>query len=191
MRLQNLLEKKVKEGVDVRVFYDDLGSIGFVNLDFVKQLEKVGIRCRVFNPFMPFVNMFLNNRDHRKITVIDGKVGYTGGYNLADEYFNITHPYGMWKDTGIRIKGNAVMSLTAAFLEMWNAVKDSDIDDIHPENYLVPFYQEEKHDGYIQPYADSPVNGEQIGESVYISILNKSEKYCWFIIGYASFCCSI
>ena len=184
MKLQNLLEKKVKEGIDVRVFYDDLGSIGFVNLDFVRQLEKVGIRCRVFNPFMPFVNMFLNNRDHRKITVIDGKVGYTGGYNLADEYFNITHPYGMWKDTGIRIEGNAVMSLTAAFLEMWNAVKDSDIDDIHPENYLVPFYQEEKHDGYIQPYADSPVNGEQIGESVYISILNKSEKYCWFITPY-------
>ena len=99
-RIQTVLEERVKAGVEVRVFYDDMGSIGFVNLSFARKLEAKGIACRVFNPLLPGLNMFLNNRDHRKITVIDGKVGYTGGYNLANEYFNYTHPYGEWKDTG-------------------------------------------------------------------------------------------
>ena len=87
-------------------------------------MESIGIHCRVFNPFVPGLNLFLNNRDHRKITVIDGKVGFTGGYNLANEYFNYTHPYGQWKDTGIRLEGDAVQSLTVTFLEMWNAVSE-------------------------------------------------------------------
>ena len=117
-RIQTVLEERVKAGVEVRVFYDDMGSIGFVNLSFARKLEAKGIACRVFNPLLPGLNMFLNNRDHRKITVVDGKVGYTGGYNLANEYFNYTHPYGEWKDTGIRLEGDAVASLTAAFLEM-------------------------------------------------------------------------
>lgn len=96
------MEERVKSGVEARVFYDDMGSIVFVNMSFAKKLEAVGIKCRVFNP-LPRLNMFMNNRDHRKITVIDGKIGYTGGYNLENEYFNFTHPYGEWKDTGIRI----------------------------------------------------------------------------------------
>jgi len=186
MSIQKILEQKVKEGVEVRVFYDDIGSIGFVNLDFINQLKSAGIQCKVFNPFIPFVNMFLNHRDHRKLTVIDGKTGYTGGYNLADEYFNITHPYGKWKDTGIRFEGEAVLSLTAMFLEMWNAVKDSDPDDSHPEKYLVydSISDGSIYNGYIQPYADSPINGEQLAESVYISILNKADRYCWFMTPY-------
>ena len=114
-----VLEERVRAGVEVRVFYDDMGSIGFVNMDFVKKLKKSGINCRVFNPVIPVLNFFLNNRDHRKITVIDGKVGYTGGYNLANEYFNVTNPYGRWKDAGIRLEGDAVKSLTVTFLEMW------------------------------------------------------------------------
>ncbi|MEQ2525026.1 phospholipase D-like domain-containing protein, partial [Gemmiger formicilis] len=123
-KIQDVLEERVKAGVEVRVFYDDMGSIGFINTDFVKKMEAIGIHCRVFNPFMPGLNLFLNNRDHRKITVIDGKVGFTGGYNLANEYFNYTHPYGQWKDTGIRLEGDAVQSLTVTFLEMWNAVSE-------------------------------------------------------------------
>ena len=107
-RIQTVLEDRVKAGVEVRIFYDDMGSIWFVNMDFATKLKSLGIKCRVFNPILPGLNMFLNNRDHRKITVIDGKVAYTGGYNLANEYFNITHPYGIWKDTGIRMEGDAV-----------------------------------------------------------------------------------
>ena len=131
-----VLEDRVRAGVEVRVFYDDLGSVGFINTDFVKRTEAKGIQCRVFNPFAPGLNLFLNNRDHRKITVIDGRVAFTGGYNLANEYFHRTEPYGFWKDTGIRLEGDAVDSLTVTFLEMWNAIKEHDKDDTDYVKYL-------------------------------------------------------
>ncbi len=127
-RLKDILAKKVKEGVEVRLFYDDIGSISFINVDFIRRMEALGIQCRVFNPVVPVLNMFMNNRDHRKFTVIDGRVGFTGGYNLADEYFNITHPYGYWKDSGVRLEGDAVQSLIVMFLEMWNAAERTDTD---------------------------------------------------------------
>ena len=183
-RIQMVLEERVKAGVEVRVFYDDMGSIGFINTDFVKKLEAVGIKCMVFNPFAPGLNLFLNNRDHRKITIIDGKVGFTGGYNLAIEYFNITHPYGQWKDTGIRLEGDAVRSLTITFLEMWNAIKDSNQDDTDIDRYLPQIEYIAKENGYIQPYADSPMDHEHIGEEVYISMVNKAEQYCYFMTPY-------
>ena len=183
-QIQEILEERVKAGVDVRVFYDDMGSIRFINTDFVKRLEAKGISCRVFNPFIPGLNIFLNNRDHRKITVIDGIVGFTGGYNIANEYFNIVQPYGYWKDTGIKIIGEAVNSLTITFLEMWNAVREKDIDDVRIEQYINK--QDEKiiNKGYIQPYADSPMDDEHIGENVYISIVEQAKEYVWFVTPY-------
>ena len=184
-KIQTVLEERVKAGVEVRVFYDDMGSIGFVNMSFAKKLEAVGIKCRVFNPLMPGLNMFLNNRDHRKITVIDGKIGYTGGYNLANEYFNFTQPYGEWKDTGIRICGQAVRSLTVSFLEMW---KSSSKEERDSEENLAFYLKDRNYPkncaGYIQPYADSPLDGEQVGEEVYISMVNKAERYCYFMTPY-------
>ena len=134
--IRDILAERVKAGVEVRVFYDDMGSLGFINTDFVKRTEQYGIQCRVFNPFAPGMNLFLNNRDHRKITVIDGKVGYTGGYNLANDYFHITEPFGYWKDTGVRLEGDAVQSLTMMFLEMWNAMSEMDKDDVDFMKYL-------------------------------------------------------
>ena len=183
--LQEILEERVRAGVEVRVFYDDMGSIGFISTDFVKRLEAVGIKCRVFNPFLPGLSLFLNNRDHRKITVVDGRVGFTGGYNIANEYFNLTHPFGQWKDTGIRLTGDAVRSLTATFLENWNAV------DRHNRRYDSDFgkylpkvdYTAREH-AFVQPYADSPLDGERVGEEVYISLVNKANRYCWFITPY-------
>ena len=183
-RIQTVLEDRVKAGVEVRIFYDDMGSIWFVNMDFAKKLKSLGIKCRVFNPILPGLNMFLNNRDHRKITVIDGKVAYTGGYNLANEYFNITHPYGIWKDTGIRMEGDAVKSMTVAFLEMWNAAGNVKSKELVPEKYVINYAYQAQQRGYVQPYADSPLDGEQVGEEVYISMVNKAEKYCWFITPY-------
>ncbi len=199
-RIQKVLVERAEAGVEVRVFYDDMGSIGFINTDFVKKMKCLGIRCRVFNPVMPGLNIFLNNRDHRKITVIDGKVGYTGGYNLANEYFNITHPYGQWKDTGIKVTGQAVRSMTVTFLEMWNAVKKSDLDDVEFARYLPKQGDEPKQgdkpkqgdepayevqdSGFIQPYADSPMDDIHVGEDVYISMINKADKYCYFITPY-------
>ncbi len=182
--IQAILEERVRAGVEVRVFYDDMGSIGFITTDFVKRMESKGIRCRVFNPFAPGLNLFLNNRDHRKITVIDGQVGFTGGYNLANEYFNLTHPFGHWKDTGVKLTGQAVQSLTVTFLEMWNAVSPRDANDENFARYLPPAEQSFEGAGFVAPYADSPMDDEHVGEEVYISMAESATKYVWFITPY-------
>ena len=179
--MKSILFEKAKEGVEVRLIYDDVGSMGFINTDFVKQMESQGIQCRIFNKIVPFVNMFMNNRDHRKITVIDGQVGFTGGYNLADEYFNITHPYGLWKDTGVRMEGDAVRSLTVMFLEMWNAIKKTDTDYTA---YFPEITYTAKQTGYVQPYADNPLDDEHTGENVYMNVLNSAREYAYFITPY-------
>lgn len=182
--IQAVLEERVAAGVEVRLIYDDMGSIGFINTDFVKRMEAKGIHCRVFNPFAPGLNLFLNNRDHRKITVIDGAVGFTGGYNLANEYFNLTHPYGYWKDTGVKLTGEAVRSLTITFLEMWNAVRASDRSDREFDRYLPQVSYQAKENAFIQPYADSPMDEEQVGENVYISMAESARNYVWFVTPY-------
>ena len=242
--IRDVLAERVKAGVEVRVFYDDMGSLGFINTDFVKRTEEYGIQCRVFNPFAPGLNLFLNNRDHRKITVIDGKVGYTGGYNLANEYFHKTEPFGFWKDTGVRLEGDAVQSLTVTFLEMWNAISGEDRDDKDFKKYMfnssaayvmqekdrkiqddpklskerresiakgretieknrdayfekmrAEISQDEKYLadttpiegsslGFVQPYADTPMDDIHVGEDVYISMAESAQKYAWFITPY-------
>ncbi len=209
-RIHSILKQKVKEGVEVRLFYDDVGSISFINGGFRTKMEADGIRTRVFNPVLPSLRVFMNNRDHRKITVIDGKVAYTGGYNLANEYFNVTHPYGEWKDAGIRLTGPAVRTYTTVFLEMWNAIRATDEDDkefgrffpglsIENTESAADFWKNPeiresaenvKYDvvknatGYVQPYADSPLDEEQIGENVYMSIANGASDYLYFVTPY-------
>ena len=182
-QIQKVLVERAKAGVEVRIFYDDMGSIGFINTNFVKKMESLGLKCRVFNPFAPGLNLFLNDRDHRKITVIDGKVGFTGGYNLANEYFHRTEPYGFWKDTGIRLEGDAVQSLTVIFLEMWNAISKYDVDDTDFKQFLTSPPSAEGQ-GFVQPYADSPMDGIAVGEDVYMSIAEGAEEYAWFITPY-------
>lgn len=172
-RLKAVLADRAACGVEVRILYDDVGSIGFIDPGFIKRMEAVGVQCRVFNPVMPILNIFMNNRDHRKITVIDGKVGFTGGYNLADEYFNITHPYGYWKDTGIRLEGEAVESLTIMFLEMWNAMKETDTEYTR---YLTRYPQAPGEHGFIQLYADSPLDNEPMGENVYLNLIKTAKR---------------
>lgn len=180
-RLKDVLAQKAAQGVEVRFIYDDIGSIGFINRDFIRRMEQVGVQCRVFNPVIPVFNVFLNNRDHRKITVIDGAVGFTGGYNLADEYFNLTHPFGRWKDTGIRLEGDAVTSLTAQFLEMWNAIRPTDGD---MSAYLAAVPYQSREDGFVQPYADSPLDQEFVGENVYLSMAEGARERVWFTTPY-------
>ncbi|MCR5587843.1 MAG: cardiolipin synthase [Lachnospiraceae bacterium] len=181
----DILKQKVKEGVIVRIIYDDIGSFTFIDKNFVKRMEEFNIDCRIFNPMMPFFNVFLNNRDHRKITVIDGKVGFTGGFNLANEYFHITEPYGFWKDTGVKIEGNAVVNLIGMFLEMWNGIRPSD----EKERELETSFMQKKatcfqNVGYIQPYADNPMDDEYVGENVYLNVINNAHKYVYFITPY-------
>ena len=211
-RLKDVLADKVREGVEVRLFYDDIGSISFINVDFIRRMEVLGIQCRVFNPVVPVLNMFMNNRDHRKFTVIDGRVGFTGGYNLADEYFNITHPYGYWKDSGVRLEGEAVQSLIVMFLEMWNAAERTDMDysryfpekderseeiaseEIAGEEKTVSSAgrpdvireteKGKKEKGFVAPYWDSPLDTEHVGENIYMNLLKYAEHEAWFTTPY-------
>ena len=130
----------------------------------------------MFNPVLPVLNIFMNNRDHRKITVVDGKIGYTGGYNLADEYFNITHPYGTWKDTGIRLVGDAVASLTVTFLQMWNATAEADHEF---QTYFPKLDYRAADVGFVQPYADGPLTDGYFAEDVYLNLI-KSAKHFFY-----------
>lgn len=180
MEIEEILTERAKAGVEVRLFYDDVGSASFIAPRFIKRMEARGIQCRVFNPIMPFINAFMNNRDHRKITVIDGLVGFTGGYNLADEYFNVKSPYGYWKDSGIMLRGDAVVSLTVMFLEMWNATKPDDRDYAR----YIAGGEAVCAEGYVQPYADSPLDDERIGETVYMNILKNAKHYCYITTPY-------
>ena len=179
--IEEILEEKAAAGLDVRVFYDDMGSIGFISKEFMEKLRRKGIQCKVFNPLIPILNVFMNNRDHRKITVIDGKVGFTGGYNLANEYFNLTHPYGEWKDSGIKLTGDGVRSLTLIFLEMWNATQREQED---PIPYLLKSAYRSAEAGFVQPYADSPLDGERTGENVYLNMIKGAKKYVYITTPY-------
>lgn len=167
-KIKDILARKAQAGVEIRILYDDVGSIGFIDPGFIDRMEKIGVKCRVFNSVVPFLNLFMNNRDHRKITVIDGKIGYTGGYNLADEYFNLKHPYGYWKDTGVRLEGEAVKSLTGMFLEMWNAMGNTDHEF---GKYLPVSSYTPRESGFVQPYADRPMDNEPLSENVYLNMI--------------------
>jgi cardiolipin synthase len=175
----DLLEQKARTGVDVRLIYDDLGCFTSLPPDYQRYLESRGIKCVVFNPFKPIWSSIQNNRDHRKIISIDGKVAFTGGMNLADEYINVYKKYGHWKDAGIMLEGEAAWSLTLIFLHMWNLERKNSRDDIESfypwkrETCTVPT------EGYIQPYADSPIDEENVGEHVYIQIINNAKKYVY------------
>lgn len=172
----DILVEKVKEGVDVRVMYDDMGCIMTLPYKYSKKLEQMGIKTCVFNPFIPILSSRINNRNHRKIVVIDGHTGFTGGINLADEYINIYHKYGHWKDSGIMLKGEAVWNLTIMFLSMWDYARG--IDENY-ENYRPKIYFDEKINskGYVLPYNDSPLDDETIGENVYLNMINNANKY--------------
>lgn len=171
-----ILKRKVSEGVEVRVIYDDVGCMGAIHMRYHKTLQKLGIKCVKFNPFVPVFTNVHNNRDHRKITVIDGVIGYTGGINLADEYVNLIHPYGHWKDTAVRLEGEGVKSLILMFLRVFN-LKAKVAEDFSP--YLPERYEYYEGEGFVQPYGDGPrpLYGRHLGEDVYINILNGAKNY--------------
>ncbi len=176
-----LIEKSLS-GVEVRFMYDDFGSIGWGKKKLFKKMKDAGIRMVAFNPFVPFLSIAMNNRDHRKITVIDGTIGYSGGFNIADEYINRIVRFGHWKDAGIKIEGMATWSLTKMFLTTWNASKNTyeDFFLYHPGNYE----QKNQSDGLIIPYGDSPLDNEPVGENVYLNLINNAKKYIYIFTPY-------
>ncbi len=173
----DILKEKSAQGVDVRVMYDGMGSMTTLPYGYNKELEKFGIKCRIFSPFTPFLSAVQNNRDHRKILVIDGKVAYAGGINLSDEYINIDYPGGHWKDMAVMVKGKAAFSFTMMFMHLWQNTtkKEESLKVFEPdfkdatENVIL--------DGYVMPYADMPQDKYQTGEFIYLDIINKAKKY--------------
>ncbi len=178
-----ILKEKVATGVKVRLIYDDFGCFFKLPGDFAKQLRSLGIECVVFNRFRPVLTAVQNNRDHRKIAVIDGKVAFTGGINIADEYINEIVRFGHWKDSALMIEGKAAWSLTVMFLQMWQLCTDAreDFGQYYPwsdEPCLV------ESDGFVQPYADSPLDLENVGEHVYLQIINSAKDYLYITTPY-------
>lgn len=173
-----ILKRKAKQGVTVRLIYDDMGCFLLLPTDYPKQLEQMGISCIKFNPFRPFLSAIQNNRDHRKIISIDGKVAFTGGINLADEYINAIERFGHWKDSAIKVEGEAAWSFTLMFLQMWDACRreNEDFSRYYPwQTNLCPVIG----DGFVQPYMDSPMDTENVGEHVYLQILNQAKDYVY------------
>ena len=178
-----ILEQKVKEGVDVRLIYDDVGCVSLLPFHYADMMEKKGIKCLAFNRFVPVFSLVMNNRDHRKIMVIDGHTAYNGGINLADEYINKKLRFGHWKDTGVRLHGDAVFNFTLMFLEVWNAFRTPDLDyeAFRPRRWHKEAFES---DGYVVPYADTPLDNEALGENVYINILNQAKDYVYIATPY-------
>ena len=178
--LHELLRQKAAEGVEVRLMYDGFGTQFLMPRRYFAGLADEGIRCRVFNSFKPLLTSSQNNRDHRKILVIDGEVAFTGGINIADEYTNSKRRFGHWKDGGMLCRGAAAWSFTVMFLQLWDLEdNEADVTALRPPE-TVPV----RTDGFIQPYSDSPTDNENVGELVYLDIINNAEHYVYIMTPY-------
>lgn len=177
----SILVEKVRQGVEVRFIYDDVGCIGTVPPSFYKMMREKGIQCERFNPFRPFLSVIMNNRDHRKIMVIDGKIAYTGGINLSDEYINKHERFGYWKDSAIRVTGNGVWSFTTMFLEMWDYITNTVEDCLQ---YKVDSVESNVKSGLIQPYSDTPLDHETVGENIYLNMIQQAKEYVYIFTPY-------
>ena len=181
--IHEVLKRKVEQGVEVRILYDDIGTSGLQKTEYYRTLRKEGIKCHKFHSFHPFVSGVYNYRDHRKITVIDGIVGYTGGINVGDEYANIVHKFGYWKDTAIKIEGPAVVNLSAMFLQLYDLTA-KEISD-YPK-YLDCEYEKFDDGGYVFPFGDGPkpYYAELIGENNFINMINAAKHYVYITTPY-------
>ncbi len=176
----DILIEKAKSGVDVRIVYDDMGCIVTLPNKYYEFLKKYGIKACSFNKFIPVLTARLNNRDHRKITVIDGKVAFTGGINIADEYINEFEKHGHWKDNGILIKGAAVWNFTVIFLSLWDYIHNQN------ENFLSFKPKAEKMDakGFVQPFDDTPLDYERVSKTICLNLINKAKKSIYITTPY-------
>ena len=179
LEILDILKFKAQQGVEVRLLYDAMGSLKVFPSECVKQLEDEGIKCKTFKRVTPFLEKYQNNRDHRKILVIDGHTAFTGGINIADEYINVVERFRHWKDTAVMLKGEAVKSFTVMFLRMWN-LSESETEDF--DNYIVKSTTDS--DGYVIPYCDSPIDDENVGERVYLEIINRAKNHVCIMTPY-------
>jgi len=179
-RILDVLTRKVEQGVEVRVMYDGMCEMSTLPADYFKLLRAKGIHAQAFSPIVPIVSSHYNYRDHRKILVIDGKVAFNGGVNLADEYINRIERFGHWKDTAVMLKGPAARSFALMFLQMWN-MKPETIDADSEADYekwlSLPAHEEDDAKGYVMPYCDCPLDEYKAGEAVYMDMLNRATDY--------------
>lgn len=180
-RVEECLTRKVAEGVEVRLLFDGFGGLHMPR-NFDERMNKIGIKCHIFSPLRPLLSSYQNNRDHRKITVIDGKIAYTGGINLADEYADLKQRFGHWKDCGLRFEGHGVQSMTAMFLQMWASTGSEEPSEF--VEYMAVQSYSHKTFQYLAPYADAPENDVDIAEDVYCQILNLSDYYVHIMTPY-------
>ena len=178
-RVLEILARKAAQGVDVRVMYDGTCEFSTLPRDYPRRLEALGIQCKVFAPLTPFVSTHYNYRDHRKILVVDGRVGFTGGVNLADEYINHVEKYGRWKDAAVMLEGEGVRTMTALFLQMWSIQREPEF-----AQFLTRPLPETQAKGFVIPYGDCPLDGERVGEMVYIDLLNRARRSVHIITPY-------
>ena len=179
-RILDVLTRKVEQGVEVRVMYDGMCEMSTLPADYFKLLEAQGIHAKAFSPIVPIVSSHYNYRDHRKILVIDGKVAFNGGVNLADEYINRIVRFGHWKDTAVMLKGPAARSFALMFLQMWNMkpeTKDADAEADYEKWLSLPTHEEDDAKGYVMPYCDCPLDEYKAGEAVYMDMLNRATDY--------------
>ena len=176
----DILKRKAAEGVEVRVMFDGTCTFARLPAGYPKILKKMGIHCKVVSPVKLFLSTYHNNRDHRKILSVDGKVAYTGGINLSDEYINRTHPYGHWKDTGVMVRGQAARSFTLMFLQMWNSTERL----AEYDRYLPPLEEEPNPRGYILPFSDTPTDSERVGQTVYMQMIGGAKRTMYIMTPY-------
>ena len=180
-QIHEILRQKAAAGLDVRVIYDDAGCLSLLPHNYAEILQADGIRAFSFNRCVPVLNLVMNNRDHRKIMVIDGKIGFTGGVNLADEYINKLKRFGYWKDSGVRLEGPGATSLAGIFLTFWKAkYPDEEIDPARD----LPEVKPQETDCLVQPFADSPVDREAVAKNTYLELINQAQKWLYICTPY-------
>lgn len=178
-RIFEILKKKASEGVEIRLIYDDAGSMDGLSKKFLSKTTRAGIRIARFNPFLPVLNKFMNNRDHRKILVADGNIAFTGGINIADEYIDKKKLHGYWKDGGVAIRGEAVWNFTVMFLDMWAMITG---EDLGHERYRPTLKAEG--DGFVQPFSDGPLSTYHAAEGIYLRMIHSACRYAYFVTPY-------
>lgn len=178
-RILEILKRKAQQGVEVRLLYDGGNAVTNLPYDYPRQMARFGIQCKMFSPFRPFVSTHYNNRDHRKILVVDGKVAFTGGINIQDRYINREQVFGHWKDTAVMLEGEGAQSFTLMFLQMWNATEKEHIY----QPYLSKAVSRTA-SGLVIPYGDSPLDGERVSEMVYLNMIHQARDYLYIMTPY-------
>ena len=180
-RMLHILEQKAAQGVEVLMLYDDFGCIRHLPMRYTRTLKEKGIRAFAFNPYIPILSSRLNNRDHRKILVVDGKTAFTGGFNLSDEYINHVERFGHWRDNALKVQGPAAWAMAVQFLSMWKGVSG---EDCNFNRYRPAFPERETLPGYVQAFSDSPLDDEQVGENAYLTVIQGAKKHLQIMTPY-------